>query len=65
MLEHNEKVRSGYYRDRENFPDLHPDHETLFSDEQIKLSKNQFTVAHCCTVRSDSPNDAVYIRLHY
>lgn len=63
MREHNEKVRSGYYADRENFPTPHPCHEQIFEENEFDEFRDQFSPAHCCLV--DDGMKAMYIRLHY
>lgn len=63
MLEHNEKVRSGYFADRENFPTPHPCHVQIFEEHEFDEFRDQFSPAQCCVV--DDAMKALYIRLHY
>lgn len=65
MLKHNEKVKSGYYADRENFPTPHPIHERIFEESEFDEFRDQFSAAHCCLVDDDGTMEAMYIRLQY
>ena len=65
MKEHNRKVDSGYYDDRENFPEPHPSHKIKYTDEEIRQAMTKFAPAHCCGVGGKNDKDAFFIHLHY
>lgn len=63
MMDHNDKVDNGYYRDKENFPISYPEHERKYTEDDLISAMEQFIPAHCCTV--DKDDNIVFIHLHY
>lgn len=64
MKSHNDKVDSGYYADKENFPDEHPIHTLKYTQEEMDSVNSQYHPVWSPVFYSDD-NDILFLDLHY
>ena len=65
-LNHNERIRDGFYFNKEEFPNIEEGSEMLeeYTEEQIEELKNQYHPAWSCVKYKDD-DDLLFIDLHY
>lgn len=64
-IEWNEKCK-GEFKDIEQYPYLNRDNLREFTDEELKLSMEQYYSLHCITHFRDEPdNKVVFLTAHY
>ena len=64
MLYHNKKVESGEYNDIEKYPNMTPESNIAYSDEDLEASMNQYHPANQAVFYDDDPN-ILFLDLHY
>ncbi len=62
-LDFNERIRSGEFENKEEYPDLDPEFLKVYSEEDLRAMKEQYSPAFCCVKYNDDKN--LYIDLHY
>lgn len=63
--EHNKKIESGVYLDKEQYPDIEEGSAFLkpYSEEELNDSKTQYHPAWCCVKYTD--DNELFIDMHY
>jgi hypothetical protein len=64
-VEHNKKIESGAYLNKEEYPDINENSDFLkpHSEEELEKSKTQYHPAFCCVKYNDE--NQLFIDMHY
>lgn len=64
MTRFNEKLTSGVFEDKEQYPNFKPENCRLFTEEEMEDAKEQYSTIHC-PVKYEDENDVIFLNLHY
>jgi hypothetical protein len=64
LKRHNQKIESGEYLNKENYPELESKHITPATEQEIKEAMNHYHPAFSC-VKYHDEQDFLFIDLHY
>lgn len=63
-MKQNEKIDSGEYLNKDQYPDIKPEHLIKTTEEELEKLKTQYHPVFCCVKRTDDL-DILFLDLHY